>query len=74
MRLTTLDCEMYSNIGNRLKACNIDDWKSQGNWLDHMKRMDMERISRLSRQYQPKKRSDIVRPRRRWKDRKYVEI
>jgi hypothetical protein len=37
------------NIGNRLKVCNKEDWKThQGNWLDHLKRMDMDRIPRLA--------------------------
>jgi hypothetical protein len=73
--LTRLDRQRNSDIRNRLKVDNIlDDVISyQKNWIDHLKRMDRNRIPKLAFQYQPRGQRDIGRPRRRWRNQEHLE-
>ena len=53
----------------------LEDLKAQQtNWLDHLKRMNMNRLPSLALLYHPKGRRDIGRPRRRWKDEEHVML
>jgi hypothetical protein len=63
--LTSLDRQRNSDIRNRLKVDNIleDIISYQKNWIDHLKRMDRNRIPKLASQYQSRGRRDIGRPR-----------
>jgi hypothetical protein len=72
--LTRLDRQRNSDIRNRLKVDNIlEDTLYQKNWIDHLKRMDTNRIPKLAFQYPPRGRWDIGRPRRRWRDQEQLE-
>jgi hypothetical protein len=59
--LTRLDRQRNFDIRNRLKADNIleDIISYQKNWIDHLKRMDRNRIPKLASQYQPRGRLDL---------------
>jgi len=37
-------------------------------WLQHVQRMDTDRIPKQALQYKPKERRNIGRPRKRWRD------
>jgi hypothetical protein len=73
--LTRRDRQRNFDIRNRLKADNIleDIISYQKNWIDHLKRMDRNRIPKLASQYQPRGRRDIGRPRRRRRDQEHLE-
>jgi hypothetical protein len=43
--------------------------QNQEKWLQHIQRMDTNRIPKQALQYRPKGRRNIGRPRKRWKDR-----
>jgi hypothetical protein len=45
----------------------------QKKWLQHVRRMDTNRIPKQALQYRPKRRSNIGRPRKRWREQIYVE-
>jgi hypothetical protein len=73
--LTRLDRQRNSDIRNTLKVDNIleDIISYQKNWIDHLKRMDRNRVLKLAFQYQPRGRRNIGRPRRRWRDQEHLE-
>ena len=54
------------NIVNEIKQC-------QEKWLQHIQRMDTNRIPKQALQYQPKRRRNIGRPRKRWRDQLHLE-
>jgi hypothetical protein len=72
--LTRLNRQRNSHIRNRLKVDNIseDIISYQKSWTDHLKRIDRNRIPKLASQYQPRRRRDIGRPRRRWRDQEHL--
>ena len=45
----------------------------QEKWLQHVQRMDTNRIPKQALQYQPKGRRNIGRPRKRWSDQLHLE-
>jgi 2-keto-3-deoxy-L-rhamnonate aldolase RhmA len=45
----------------------------QQKWLQHVQRMDTNRIPKQALQYRPKGRRNIGRPRKRWRDRLHLE-
>ena len=45
----------------------------QEKWLQHVQRMDTNRIPKQALQYQPKGRRNIGRPRKRWRDQLHLE-
>ena len=45
----------------------------QEKWLQHVKRMDTNRIPKQALQYKPKGRRNIGRPRKRWRDQLHLE-
>jgi hypothetical protein len=75
LSFTRFDRQGNSDIRNRLKVDNIleDIISYQKNWIDHLKRMDRNRIPKLALQYQPRGRRDVGRPRRRWRDQEQLE-
>ena len=45
----------------------------QGKWLQHVQRMDIDRLPNQALQYKPKGRRNIGRPRKRWSDQLLLE-
>ena len=45
----------------------------QEKWLQHVQRMDTNRLPKQALQYKPKGRRDIGRPRKRWRDQLHLE-
>jgi len=45
----------------------------QDKWLQHVQRMDTNRIPKQTLQYKPKGRRNIGRPRKRWRDQFHLE-
>jgi hypothetical protein len=45
----------------------------QKKWLQHVKRMDRNRIPKQALQYRPTGRRNIRRPRKRWRDQLHLE-
>ena len=45
----------------------------QKKWLQHVQRMDINRIPKQALQYKPKGRRNIGRPRKRWRDQLHLE-
>jgi hypothetical protein len=42
-------------------------------WLQHVQRMDRNRLPKQALQYRPKGRRDVGRPRKRWRDQLQIE-
>ena len=45
----------------------------QKKWLQHVQRMDTNRLPKQALQYKPKGRRNIGRPRKRWRDQLHLE-
>jgi predicted GTPase len=45
----------------------------QKKWLQHVQRMDTNRLLKQALQYKPKGRRNIGRPRKRWRDQLHIE-
>ena len=45
----------------------------QEKWLQHVERMETNRIPKQGLQYHPKERRNIGRPRKRWRDQLHIE-
>ena len=45
----------------------------QGRWLQHVQRMDTNRLPKQAPKYKPKGRRNIGRPRNRWRDQLHLE-
>ena len=54
------------NVGKEIK-------QYQKKWLQHVQRMDTNRLPKQALQYKPKGRRNIGRPRKRWKDQLHLE-
>jgi hypothetical protein len=54
------------NIVKEIKQC-------QEKWLQHVQRMDTNRIPKQALQYKPKGRRNIGRPKKRWRDQFHFE-
>lgn len=71
-----LDCQENSKIQNRLKIDNtIENFKPyQVNCLDHLKRIDRVRLTKLVLHFLPKEGRDIRQPRERKKEQEFLEL
>ena len=62
-------------LGGKTEAQNIvkEIKQYQEKWLQHIQRMDTNRIPKQTLQYKPKGRRNIGRPRKRWRDQFHFE-
>ena len=58
----------WTQIDYQNKHYNINQ-----KWLQHVQRMDTNRLLKQALQYKPKGRRNIGRPRKRWKDQLHLE-
>jgi len=74
--ITKLDKEKKTNVlGTKPGAEKIvkEIKQYQEKWLQHVQRMDTDRIPKQALQYKPKGRRHIGRPRKRWRDQFHFE-
>ena len=73
--ITKLDKEKNQCIREKMGAQNIvkEIQQYQEKWLQHVQRMDINRLPKQALQYKPKGRRNIGRPRKRWKDQLHLE-
>jgi hypothetical protein len=73
--LTRLDHQRNTTIRGELKVEHLVDeiHSYQSNWLQHIKRTEHSRIPMMALEYQPKRKRDIGRPERRWRDQKHLQ-
>jgi len=73
--ITKLDKEKNQCIREKTGAENIvEEIKQyQEKWLQHIQRMDTNRIPKQTLQYKPKDEKHIGRPRKRWRDQFHFE-
>jgi len=73
--ITKLDKEKNQFVRGKFGAQNtVKEIKQyQEKWLQHVQKMDTNRISKQALQYQPKGRRNIGRPRKRWRDQPDLE-
>ena len=67
--ITKLDKEKNQCIRGKMGAQNIikEIKQYEEKWLQHVQRMDTNRIPKQALQYKPKGRRNIGRPRKRWR-------
>jgi hypothetical protein len=67
--------EENQTISEKLGVQNIvkEIKQYQQKWLQHVQRMDTNRVPKQALQYRPKGRRNIGRPRKRWKDQFHLE-
>ena len=75
LRTTKLDEEKSQCIRQKTRAQNIvkEIRQDQKKWLQHVQRIDTNRLPKQALQYQPKERRNIGRPRKRWRDQLHLE-
>ena len=76
LRITKLDKEKNQCIrGKKPGAQNtVEEIKQyQKKWLQHVQRMDTNRIPKQALRYRPKGRRNIGRPKKRWRDQLHFE-
>ena len=68
--ITKLDKENNQCIRQKTGAQNVvkEIEQYQEKWLQHVQRMDTNRLPKQALQYKPKGRRNIGRPRKRWRD------
>ena len=73
--ITKLDKEKNQRIKQKTGAQNIvkDIKQYQEKWLQHVQRMDTNRLPKQALQYKPKGRRHVGRPKKRWRDLLYLE-
>jgi len=73
--ITKLDKEKNQCIREKTGAQNIikGEKKYQKKWLQHVQRMDTNRIPKQTLQYRPKGRRNIGRPKKTWRDQLHFE-
>ena len=73
--ITKLDKEKNQCIRQKTGAQNIvkEIKQYQEKWLQHVQRMDTDRIPKQALQYKPNGRRNIGRPRKRWRDQLHLE-
>ena len=73
--ITKLDKEKNQYIRQKTGAQNItkEIKQCQKKWLQHVQRMDTNRLPKQALQYKPKGRRNIGRPRKRWRDQLHLE-
>jgi len=75
LAITKLDKEKNQCIRQKMGAQNaVKEIKQyQKKWLQHVQRMDTNRLPKQALQYKPKGQRDIGRPRKRWRDQLHLE-
>jgi hypothetical protein len=75
MGITKLDRERNQSVREKLGVQNIvlEIKQYQREWLQHVERMDADRIPKQSLKYRPKGKRSIGRPRKGWKDQLHLE-
>ena len=73
--ITKLDKEKNQCIRGKTGVPNtVKEIKQyQEKWLQHVQRMDTNRLPKQALQYKPKGRRNIGRPRKRWRDQLHLE-
>ena len=73
--ITKLDKEKDQCIREKTGAQNIvtEIKEYQKKWLQHVHRMDTNRIPKQALKYRPKRRRNIGRPKKRWRDQLHFE-
>ena len=73
--ITKLDKEKNQCIRQKTGAQNIvkEIKQYQKKWLQHVQRMDTNKLSKQALQYKPKERRNIGRPRKRWRNQLHLE-
>jgi len=73
--VTKLDKEKDQCIRKKTGAHDIvkEIKQYQEKWLQHVQRMDKNRLSKQALQYKPKGRRNLGRPRKRWRDQLLLE-
>jgi len=73
--ITKLDKEKNQCIRQKTGVHNIvkEIKQYQKKWLQHVQRMDTNRLPNQALQYKPKGRRNIGRPRKRWRDQLHLE-
>ena len=73
--ITKLDKEKSQCIRQKTGAQNIvqEIKQYQEKWLQHVQRMDTNRLPKQALQYKPNGRRNIGRPRKRWRDQLHLE-
>jgi len=73
--ITKLDKEKNQCIGEKTGAQNIvkEIKQYQKKWLQHVQRMDRNRLPRQALKYRPEVRRNIGRPKKRWRDQLHFE-
>jgi hypothetical protein len=73
--ITKLDKGKNQRVSEKLGVQNIvrEIRQYQQKWLQHVQRMDTNRIPKQALQYRPKGRRNIGRPRKRWRDQLHLE-
>jgi hypothetical protein len=73
--ITKLDKEKYQSITKKTGAQNIvkEIKQYQQKWLQHVQRMNKNRLPRQALHYRPNGQRNIGRPRKRWADQFHLE-
>jgi hypothetical protein len=73
--ITKLDKEKNQCIREKTGALNIvqEIKEYQKKWLQHVQRMDTNRIPRQALRYRPERRRNVGRPKKRWRDQLHFE-
>jgi len=73
--ITKLDKENNQCIRDKRGAQNVvgEIKQYQKKWLQHVQRMDTNRIPKQALQYRPKGRRNIGRPKKKWRDQLHFE-
>ena len=73
--ITKLDKEKNQCIRKKTGAQSIvkEIKEYQKKWLQHVQKMDTNRLPKQSLQYRPKERRNTGRPRERWRDQLHLE-
>ena len=73
--ITKLDKEKNKCVWEKTGAQNIvkEIKQYQEKWLQHVQRMDTNRLPKQALQYKPKGRRNIGRPRKRWRNQLHLE-
>ena len=73
--ITKLDKGKDQCIRQKTTAPNIvkEIKQYQEKWLQHVQRMDTNRLPKQALQYKPQRRRNIGRPRKRWRDQLHLE-
>ena len=73
--VTKLDKERNQCIRGKTGAQNIvkEIKQYQEEWLQHVQRMDTNRLPKQALQYKTRGRRNIGRPRKRWRDQLHIE-